>query len=99
MNRLKELVDKVYLDLQGTEWVKEYPELSEKRNVAEGLEAVALNILQDFVLEDDLEKFANSCETSYTEETFKKYISNYSDFLEAVENQFYQSLAMELIEE
>ena len=99
MNRLKELVDKVYLDLQKTEWINEYPELSEKKNVADGLEAIALNILEDFVPENDLEKFANSCEALYTEETFKKYITNYPDFLKAVEDQFYQSLAMEVLDE
>lgn len=99
MNKLKELVDKVYLDLQSTEWINEYPELSKKRVVADSLEAIALNMLQDFVPENDMDDFANGCEISYTEETFKKYISNYSEFLDAVENEFYKSLSIELVDD
>ena len=98
MNKLKELVDKIYLDLQSSDWIKEYPELSKKRNVAENLEAIALDIMPDFVSEDDLEEFADECEKSYTETTFKKYIKNYSEFLNMVEQEFYNGLLIWLAE-
>lgn len=98
MNKLKELVDKVYLDLQSSDWIKEYPELSKKRNVAEELEAIALSIMPDFVAEDDLDNFADECDQSYTETTFKKYIKNYSEFLNMVEQQFYNGLLIWLAE-
>lgn len=99
MNTLKELLDKVYLDLQASDWIEEYPELSEKKNVADGLEAIALNSLQDFVSEDELDAFADESEKSYTEDTFKKYVKDYSEFLSYVESEFYNSLVMWLTEE
>lgn len=92
MTKLKELVEKVYIDLQSSNWIKEYPELSKKKNVAEHLEAIALSIMPDFVSEDDLDKFADECDKSYTETTFKKYIKNYSEFLNMVEQEFYNGL-------
>lgn len=99
MNKLKELVDKVYLDLQGTDWLDEYPDLSEKKNIASALEAIALNVIQDFVPEEDLDVFSKECDVSYSETTFKKYIKDYSAFLSAIEDGFYNSLLMWLVEE
>ena len=99
MNTLKELVNKVYLDLQSSEWINEYPELSEKRNIADGLEAIALNMIQDFVPEEDMENFADECDTAYSESTFKKYIKDYTEFLNRVEHEFYNGLLMWLTDE
>ena len=99
MNTLKELLDKIYLDLQNSDWIKEYPDLSEKKNVADALESIALNSLQDFVSEDELDAFADESEKSYTEATFKKYISNYPEFLNNVEQEFYNWLLVWLVEE
>lgn len=98
MNTLKELLDKVYLNLQNSEWINEYPDLSEKRVVADSLEAIALNIILNFVDENKLEEFTDKAEESYTESTFKKYISNYSEFLDNVEQEFYNGLLMWLVE-
>ena len=98
MNTLKELLDKVYLNLQDSNWIDEYPDLSEKRVVADSLEAIALNIILNFVDEDKLEEFTDKTEESYTEPTFKKYISNYSEFLDNVEQEFYNGLLMWLVE-
>ena len=98
MNTLKNLVDKIYINLQSSDWIKEYPELSKKKNIAEFLEAIALSIMPDFVAENDLDKFADECDHSYTETTFKKYIKNYSKFLDNVESEFYNSLLLSLAE-
>lgn len=98
MNTLKELLNKVYLDLQNSDRINEYPDLSEKRIVAESLEAIALNIMPSFVDESSLEEFSEASEKSYTETTFKKYINNYSEFLDNVEQEFYNWLLMWLVE-
>lgn len=98
MNTLKELLNKVYLDLQNSDWLKEYPDLSEKRVVADSLEAISLNIIPNFVDKDKLEEFTNKTEESYTESTFKEYISNYPEFLGSVEQEFYNWLLMWLVE-
>ena len=98
MNTLKELLNKVYLDLQNSDRIDEYPDLSEKRIVAESLEAIALNIMPSFVDESSLEEFSEASEKSYTETTFKKYINNYSEFLDNVEQEFYNWLLMWLVE-
>ncbi len=98
MNNLNDLVEKVYTDLKSSDLIKEYPELSKKRNVAENLEAIALSIMPDFVSDDNLDEFAEACEKSYTEKTFKKYITNYSEFLESVEWEFYTSMLVWLAE-
>jgi hypothetical protein len=90
MNTLKELLNKVYLDLQKSDWLKEYPDLSEKRVVADSLEAIALNIISNFIEKDKLEEFVEESEKNYKEETFKRYITNYSEFLDNVEQEFYK---------
>lgn len=98
MNTLKELLNKVYLDLQKTDWIKEYPDLSEKRVVADSLEAIALNIISNFIEKDKLEEFVEESEKNYKEETFKRYITNYSEFLDNVEQEFYNWLLVWLVE-
>lgn len=98
MNTLKELFNKIYSDLKKSNWIKEYPELSEKKVVADQLEAIALNIMPAFVDEDKLEEFADASDEYYTEETFKKYINNYSEFLDNVESEFYNWLLVWLVE-
>lgn len=98
MNSLKELFNKVYLDLQKSNWIKEYPDLSEKRVIADSLEVIALNMIPDFVEKNKLEIFVNDSEINYSEETFKKYITNYSEFLDNVEQEFYNWLLMWLAE-
>jgi hypothetical protein len=42
-----------------------------------------------FVEQDKLEEFVEDSEKDYKEETFKKYINNYSEFLDNVEQEFY----------
>ena len=91
MNTLKELVGKIHFDLQKSDWIKEYPDLS-KKMIADELEAIALNIMPSFVDESLLDEFSKACEESYTETTFKKYISYYSEFLDNVEQEFYTGL-------
>ncbi len=98
MNTLKDLVNKVYTELQATDRVKEYPDLTEKWSVADDLQFIALDIMPNFVSKSKLSDFIEASEKSYTETTFKQYVSNYSEFLNEVENQFYQSLLIGLAE-
>lgn len=98
MNNLKELISKVYKDLQESDWVKQYPELKQKGVVSNELQDIALDIMPDFVEKSKLNDFVDESEKNYKEETFKKYITNYSDFLERVEDEFYQSLLLWLAE-
>ena len=99
MNKLRDLVEKVYNDLQQSDWINEYPELMEKDIVADSLQDIALDIMPDFVEKSKLNDFVDESEKNYKEETFKKYITNYSDFLERVEDEFYQSLLLWLSED
>ena len=92
MNSLKELVNKVYTDLQKSDWIEQYPDLAEKDVVAEIIQNIALEIMPNFIEKNKLEEFVESSEKSYKEETFKKYINNYSDFLDNVEQEFYNGL-------
>ena len=98
MNTLKELVNKIYLDLQDSDRIKEYPDLTNKKLVADELEAIALNIMPSFVAENMLDEFENASEENYSEMTFKKYITDYSEFLDNVEQQFYNGLLVWLVE-
>ena len=94
MNTLKELLNKIYTDLQESDWIKQYPDLAEKDIVADIIQNIALDMIPTFVEKSKLEEFVEESENDYKEETFKKYISNYSDFLNNVESEFYNSLLM-----
>lgn len=98
MNTLKDLVNKVYTELQTTDRVTEYPDLTEKWYVADELQFIALDIMPHFIPKNKLNDFVENSEKSYTEETFKNFIPNYEEFLKEVENQFYQSLLVGLAE-
>lgn len=97
MNTLKELVNKIYIDLQESDWVQQYPDLTEKDVVAEVIQNLALEMIPNFVQKGKLEEFVDVSEKNYKEETFKKYIDNYSDFLDAVEQEFYNGLLVWLV--
>ena len=94
MNSLKELIDKIYNDLQKSDWIEQYPDLSEKDIVAEIIQNITLEMMPKFVEQDKLEEFVENSEKNYKEETFKKYITNYSEFLDNVEQEFYNWLLM-----
>lgn len=94
MNSLKELIDKIYNDLQKSEWIEQYPDLAEKDIVAEVVQNITLDMMPKFVEQDKLEEFVEDSEKDYKEETFKKYINNYSEFLDNVEQEFYNWLLM-----
>ena len=98
MNTLKELVNKVYNDLQQSDWINEYPELMERYVVATSIEDIALDIMPDFVEKSKLKEFVDESEKNYKEATFKKYITNYSEFLDNVEQEFYNWLLVWLAE-
>ena len=98
MNTLKELVDKIYADLQESDWINQYPDLAEKDIVAEVIQSIALEMMPNFVEKSKLEEFVAESEKSYTEATFKKYITNYSKFLDNVEQEFYNWLLVWLAE-
>ncbi len=98
MNTLKELLNKIYTELQSTDWIEQYPDLAEKDVVAEIIQNIALEIMPDFVTNDKLEEFVEESEKNYKEETFKKYITNYSKFLDNVEQEFYKWLLVWLVE-
>jgi hypothetical protein len=90
MDSLKELLNKVYTDLQKSDWIEQYPDLSEKDIVAEAVQNIALEMMPKFVEKDKLEEFIIECEKEYKEDTFKRYINNYSEFLDNVEQEFYK---------
>ena len=98
MNTLKELVNKVYNDLQQSDWINEYPELMERYVVSTSIEDIALDIIPDFVEKSKLKEFVDESEKNYKEATFKKYITNYSEFLDNVEQEFYNWLLVWLAE-
>ena len=98
MNTLKELVNNVYTDLQKSDWINQYPELTEKSTVSDILQWIALDMMPRFVESSNLEKFVNESEVNYTETTFKKYINNYPEFLNTVEQEFYNGLLVWLTE-
>ena len=98
MNTLKELVNKVYSDLQKSDWINQYPDLSDKDVVAEIIQSLALEMMPNFVEKNKLEEFVEESEKIYKEETFKKYIANYSEFLDSVEKEFYKWLLVWLAE-
>ena len=92
MNTLKELVNKVYSDLQKSDWINQYPDLSDKDVVAEIIQSLALEMMPNFVEKNKLEEFVEESEKNYNEGTFKRYINNYSEFLDSVEKEFYKWL-------
>jgi len=94
MNSLKELIDKIYNDLQKSDWIEQYPDLAEKDIVAEVVQNITLEMMPKFVEQDKLEEFVEDSEKDYKEETFKKYINNYAEFLNNVEQEFYNWLLM-----
>lgn len=98
MNSLKELVNKIHNDLQESDWIKEYPDLTDKSIVGEILQWIALDKMPQFVEEDRLEEFVEESEKNYKEETFKKYIEDYSNFLDNIESEFYNGLLLWLAE-
>ena len=98
MNTLKELLNKVYMDLQNSDRIEQYPDLAEKYIVAEIVQGLALEMIPKFLPKDRLEEFVNESEKNYKEETFKKYVTNYSEFLDKIEQEFYNGLLMGLLE-
>ena len=94
MNTLKELINKVDTDLQKSDWLNQYPDLEEKDILSEIIQNIALNMVPNFIKKNKLQEFVEESEKSYKEETFKKYINNYSEFLDAVEQEFYNGLLM-----
>ena len=99
MDTLRELVNKIYNDLQDSDWINQYPDLTEKDIVSEITQTIALKTMPNFVKKSKLEEFVEESEKNYKGETFKKYISNYTEFLGAVEQEFYNGLLMWLVEE
>ena len=98
MNTLKELVNKIYNDLQKSDWIEKYPDFTDKNIVAEILQDITLDMMLNFVEKSKLGEFVEECEKNYKEDTFKKYIANYSEFLDNIEKEFYSGLLVWLIE-
>lgn len=98
MNALKELLNKIYSDLQQSDRIKQYPSLTEKDIVWDIIQWIALDIMPNFIEKNKLEEFVDESEKNYKEETFKKYVINYPEFLDNVEQEFYNGLLMWLIE-
>ena len=98
MNTLKELVTKIYTDLKESDWIRQYSELTEKGFVWDIIQWIALDLMPNFIEKGLLEDFVNESKESYTEITFKKYITNYSEFLNDVEQEFYNWLLIWLVE-
>ena len=98
MNTLKELLNKIYLDLQDSDRIKEYPGLTDKKLIANELEAIALAVMPSFIADNMLDEFSSASDENYSEATFRKYIADYSEFLDNVEQQFYNGLLVWLVE-
>ena len=94
MQTLKELVTKVYTEFQTTDWAQEYPDLTDIHILSDTLEDIALDSITDFVPKSQLKEFIEASEQNYTEDTFKKFIPNYEEFLNSVEQEFYNELLM-----
>ena len=62
------------------------------------IQDLALDMMPEFVNENELDIFVDESEKNYKESTFKKFIHNYSDFLNHVESEFYSSLLFSLAE-
>lgn len=45
MNTLKELVNKIYNDLQKSDWIEQYPDFTDKNIVAEILQDITLDMM------------------------------------------------------
>lgn len=99
MNSLKELLNKIYSDLQQSDWIEQYPSLAEKDIIWDIIQWIALDIMPNFVDKEKLEEFVDESEKNYKEETFKKYVINYPEFLDNIEQEFYNGLLMWLVEE
>lgn len=99
MDTLRELVNKIYNDLQDSDRLNQYPDLAEKDIVSEIIQTMALKMMPKFIEKSKLEEFVEESEKNYKEGTFKKYISDYTEFLGAVEQEFYNGLLMWLVEE
>lgn len=98
MQTLKELIQKIYKDLKQTDRIIHYPELSEIETLSDYIQDLALDMMPKFVNRDNLKNFVDECEKNYKESTFKKFIPNYSSFLDSVESEFYNSLLFSLTE-
>ena len=98
MQSLKELREKIYKDLQGTDWINQYPELNEISTLSEYLQELALDMMPEFIEKDKLGEFVDASEKNYKESTFKEYIEDYNLFLDKVEEEFYNSLLLGLTE-
>lgn len=98
MNALKELLNKIYSDLQQSDRIKQYPSLTEKDIVWDIIQWIALDIMPNFIEKNKLEEFVDESEKNYKEETFKKYVINYPEFLDNVEQDFYNNLLLWLTE-
>ena len=98
MKTLKELIQKIYKDLAETDRIIQYPELSEIKTLADYIQTLTLDMMPEFVNKGELEGFVNESEMNYKESTFKKFIPNYSEFLDNVESEFYNSLLLSLAE-
>lgn len=59
---------------------------------------IEINIIPSFISKDKLNEFINVCDKNFNESTFKKYIKNYSKFLNQIESDFYNSLSLQLVE-
>lgn len=97
MDSLKELVNKIHSDLQKSDWIEQYPDFIERSFVWDVIQLIALEMMPNFVKNGKLEEFVDESEKNYKEETFKKYISNYSKFLDNVEQEFYNGLLIWLV--
>lgn len=98
MQTLRELIQKIYNDLKQTDRIVHYPELSEIRTLSDYIQDLALDMMPEFVNKNELDIFVEESERNYKESTFKKFIPNYSDFLNHVESEFYSSLLFSLAE-
>lgn len=54
METLKELVNKVYTDLQKSDWIQQYPDLVEKAIVWDIIQWITLEMMPNFVRKVDL---------------------------------------------
>lgn len=98
MNSLKELINKVYSELNKSDWIIQYPELSDINLLSEYLQDLTLEMIPEAVDKKRLEDFITESETNYKESTFKKYILDYPSFLDNVETEFYNSLLLSLVD-
>ena len=91
MNTLKELVNKIYTDLQKSDWIEQYPDLAEKDIVADIIQNIALDMMPNFVQKTRLEEFVEEIMRYYYMGDYEKslnYLNKAEEFAKSDDEKY-----------